>query len=63
MIAVGDRVRLWMGTPKRGGYEHGVVTGVDDKGRPGVSIRFDRTVNGLKDCYATHDEVERLSDE
>ena len=60
-VEVGDRVRLWMGPPKRGGWQYGEVFGVDDLDRPGIHIRFDRLVNGQETCYATHQEVELLS--
>jgi len=52
-----DRVRLWVGPPVRGRWEYGTVTGA---GRDGVTINFDREVNGVTDCRATHDEVEKI---
>lgn len=59
-ITVGDRARLWIGPPKRGGLRYGEVIGVDNLDRPGVQIRFDRPVNGCDTCYATQAEVEVL---
>lgn len=58
MIEVGDRVRLWMGPPVRGGLRYGEVIGIDNGSRPGIQIRFDHPVHGQDTCYATHDEVE-----
>lgn len=60
-VSLGDRVRLWLGPPKRGAMRYGEVIGVDNLGRPGVQIRFDAPVHGAETCYATHDEVERLT--
>ena len=61
MTLAGARVRLWIGPPKRGGWQHGTVIGIDTGSRPGVEIRFDEPVNGLPTCYATHEEVEVLA--
>lgn len=57
-IVVGDRVRLWLGSPKRGGLHYGEVIGVDNLGHRGIEILFDTPVNDQRTCYATHDEVE-----
>ena len=57
---VGDRVRVWIGPPKRGGYRYGTVTGIDDGSLPGVRITFDAPVLGQPSCYATHDETEQV---
>lgn len=59
-LVVGDRVRLWIGPPKRGGWQAGIVIGIDTRGHPGVEVRFDRPVLGSDTCYATHDEIERI---
>lgn len=57
---VGDRVRLWLGPPKRGGWQHGDVIGVDTHSRPGVEIQLDNVVAGMTTVYATHDEVQLI---
>lgn len=57
---VGDRVRLWLGPPKRGGWQHGDVIGVDTGSCPGVEIELDNAVHRLSTVYATHDEVELI---
>lgn len=36
----------------------GVVAAIDEEGLPrGVRVRLDRTVRGVDDCYASHDEL------
>jgi hypothetical protein len=60
-LRIGSRVRLWIGPPKRGGYHYGAVIGIDNLSHKGVQIRFDHLVNGVDNCYATHDEVEVVS--
>ena len=42
----------------KGGYQYGEVIGIDNGSRPGIEIRFDRSVLGQPTCYATHNEVE-----
>ena len=56
----GDRVRVWLGPPKMGGWHHGKVVGIDNLSTTGVQIKFDYPVKGEWFCYATHDEVERV---
>lgn len=39
-------------------YHRGVITGIDDGPREGVSVTYlDGKVNGLETCYATYGEV------
>lgn len=59
-VKVGDRVRVWIGPKKQGGWEHGTVTEVDSAFWPGVRVKFDRHPNGVDNCYATHAEVEHI---
>lgn len=58
---IGDRVRLWIGPPKRGGWRYGTVTGIDNGHRPGLDVTFDAPVLGQPTCYATHAEVEVIA--
>lgn len=59
----GDRVRVFLpddsSLHKRGRWFTGSVREVDPPGlRPGVRVDLDVSVNGLRDCYATHAELE-----
>ncbi len=61
----GDRVSLVLPDKSlpwgRGVRVNGTVRAVDLPGLSrGVRIDLDREINGVRDCYATHDEIEVL---
>lgn len=42
----------------RNDWTEGTVTAIDEDGAPkGVRVRLDHLVNGVGNCYATHDEL------
>ena len=64
----GDRVKLLLpdkNRPRGGGFSDVLITGtvreIDTPGLPrGVRVDLDRPVNGVRDCYASHDELEAV---
>lgn len=61
LVKVGDRARLWLGTPKHGQWVEGTVTELDVMPeRPGVLIRLDEPYSTARTAYATYGEVQVL---
>ena len=66
--AAGDRVKVCLpdhdgikGRRGRMQWFTGTVRDVDSGSRPGVRVDLDESVNGVRDCYATHAELRRLA--
>jgi hypothetical protein len=53
---IGDRVSLCPNGNESDRVE-GTVTAIDEGGRHGVRVQFDRVVRGVDYCTATHDEL------
>ena len=65
----GDRVLVRLpdrhGLRGRVGSENwfpGTVRETDTGPRPGVRVDLDHPVNGVSDCYATHEELRRMDE-